>query len=118
MKNPYQSPTSPATPEVEAPKFESATQAAAAGARTAIRWVTRIVVPILALVFVGVQIVFVYRGLTIGIWPEYRYPQFWFSMIVLVLALVGAYLVACFWAIVFATILFVAKYLSQSRTKE
>lgn len=95
MENPYQSPATSVDSSAEGEEYHSFADAAKEGVRTAIRWTAVVVAPILAIVFVGIQVVFVYRGLTVGIWPGYSAPQFWYSMVVLVLLLLGAFVVAC-----------------------
>ena len=115
MENPYESPSTSQTNSAPALKFDSVSLAAIAGLRNAIRWVTIIVAPILVLVFVGMQIFFIYRGVTVGIWPEYTAPQFWYSMIVLALLLLASYLVVCFWAGLFSALLFSIRHVHASR---
>ena len=115
MENPYQSPLPSSNTESGVPEHASFSHALISGVRTAIRWVTIIVAPILVLVFVGMQIALVYRGLTVGIWPEYSTPQFWFSMIVFALLLLGSYLVACFWGGLFAAVVYSLQHLFSRR---
>ncbi|GAB5404408.1 MAG: hypothetical protein Aurels2KO_26390 [Aureliella sp.] len=115
MENPYQAPATVVGLEPEHPQYESFVVAAVAGAKTAVRWVTIIVAPILILLFAGMQCVFVYRGMTTGIWPEYATPQFWYSMVVFALMLIAAYLVACFWVGLFSTVLFAIRHLFQRK---
>ena len=110
-ENPYESPLTSVESKEKGQEYDSLFAAAKDGLRTAIRWTAIIVDPVLVIVFVGIQVAFVYRGLTDGIWPEYGAPQFWYSMVVLVLLLLGAFVVACFWVGLFAIGVYSIRYI-------
>ena len=117
MENPYQPPASSTTTEVLVPKFESAAEAASAGERVAIRWVNRIVVPILVLAFLAILAFAVYAALDDLPYEDQPLMSVFAFAFVLSLATIAVYLVACFWAGLFTTIIFVFQHRLQSRSK-
>ena len=113
MTNPFQPPTHfESPPKVQA--WPNLWSACCAGIKFAFRWVSFTVAPLLVIIFVACMGSIVFRAFVMDIWPDWKAPQFYMSIVVFVLLLFAAYLAACFWVCLVAAVAYGARYL-QSR---
>jgi hypothetical protein len=110
MENPYKPPS---TPRAATPKHASLTRAAADGFQTAFRRAAIVFGPILVLGFVGMQVFFIGRGISVGIWPEYNAPQFWYSTVAFAFSLLVVLFAVCVFAGLFAAATCSARHLAK-----
>ncbi|MEM9412617.1 MAG: hypothetical protein AAGA30_16005 [Planctomycetota bacterium] len=114
MTNPFQSPRQTDVDE-RSQSWPNLGSACLAGIKFAFRWVSIVIAPLLVIIFVVCIGAFAYRAIVQDIWPDFNSPQLYYSIGALLLSLLAAYVVACFWVCLAAALIYGAKHLANCR---
>ena len=118
MENPYKPPLqSGVEPDLTSAALPQTFSAAlSTGTKVALKWVTIIIAPILALTFLGMVAIVAYRGVNDGNWTDITDSEKRWQLLQLVGLLFAAYAVSCFWACLFSAIAYAICYLFTRRS--
>ena len=116
IENPYQPPleTDSESDNTTDTAMQSFRASAMLGMRVAVKWVTIIIAPILVLAFLFTLGFMVYSGFKDNDWSGFFESEKRWHLIQLCIALVGAYIVCCFWASLFGIVVYMTRHMSST----
>ena len=96
-------------------QHETFSEAAMCGIRVAIKWVTRIFAPLVLLGFVAIVALILYHGINEGDWSLILDPDDRWLLAQMLAMLPLVYMVPCFWASLFACMIYCVRHAVSSR---